>query len=62
MADPKVRAAIGRNRSLAAALGIDGTPAYIIGSQIIPGAVEADVLNQIIAEERSKIAATNSQK
>ena len=58
MADQKVRSAIGRNRALAAALGIDGTPAYIIGSQLVPGAVEADSLNEIVAEERSKLAAS----
>lgn len=56
MADPKVRSAIERTRALAAALGIDGTPAYIIGTQVIPGAVDADVLDQIVAEERAKLA------
>jgi protein-disulfide isomerase len=56
MADQKVRSAIGRNRALAAALGIEGTPAYIIGSQIIPGAVDAEVLDEIVADERSKMA------
>lgn len=59
MADQKVRSAIGRNRTLAAALGIEGTPAYIIGTQVIPGAVEADMLTQIVAEERSKLAAAS---
>lgn len=60
MANQKVRSAIERTRALAGVLGIDGTPAYIIGSQLIPGAVDADVLEQIVAEERSKLAKTNT--
>lgn len=62
MADQKVRSAIERTRTLADALGIDGTPAYIIGTQLIPGAVDADVLDQIVAEERAKLPKTGPER
>jgi len=62
MADKKVLSAIGRTRSLAAALGIDGTPAYIIGTQVIPGAVDIDVFSQIVAEERAKLVKVDPAK
>lgn len=62
MADPKVRSAIERTHTLADALGIDGTPAYIIGTQLIPGAVDAATLDQIVAEERAKLVRVHSAK
>lgn len=55
MADPKLIAAVDRNRSLARALGIDGTPAYIVGTQIIHGAPADGMLESVIAEERARL-------
>ena len=43
-----------RNRQLAAELGIRGTPAFVIGDQVIPGAIEIRRLRQLIADERKK--------
>jgi protein-disulfide isomerase len=54
MNDPKFDDLIQRNQRLAASIGVDGTPAYLIGDQFIPGAVEADALAKIVAEERAK--------
>lgn len=54
MADPKIRAEIERNVSLATALNIEGTPAYIVGEQIIPGAIDITSLETLIAAERAK--------
>ena len=38
--------------ALATALGVRGTPAFVIGNQFVPGAVEADALRQLIADAR----------
>ena len=53
MAAPEVNAAIQANYALANELGIEGTPAFVIGTQLIPGAVDKARLEQLIREERS---------
>jgi len=60
MNDPEVAAIIDRNQKLATALGIEGTPAYLVGSQIVPGAIDADSLARMVTIERSKVAAVRS--
>jgi protein-disulfide isomerase len=60
MKDPKISEAIDRNLRLAAALQINGTPAYLVGEQIIPGAIDAASLAQLIAAERAKAASIAS--
>ena len=52
MEDPKLKAVIERNMGLASALGVRGTPAFVIGKQFVPGAVDADTLKQMIADAR----------
>jgi protein-disulfide isomerase len=52
MEDPKLKQIIERNSALAAALGVRGTPAFVIGKQFVPGAVDADALKQLIADAR----------
>ena len=56
MNDPAVAAAIQRSASLAAALNIEGTPAYLIGDEFIPGAIGSDALARIVAAQREKLA------
>lgn len=41
-----------RNHALAEALGINGTPSFVIGETLIPGKVSADALAQAIAEAK----------
>ena len=53
MAAPDVNAAIQANYALANELGIEGTPAFVIGTQLIPGAVDKARLEQLIREARS---------
>lgn len=53
MASPEVIAAIEANYALAEELGIEGTPAFVIGDQLIPGAVDKVRLEQLIREARS---------
>src|SRR6185437_11820577 len=46
MNSDEVRASIAEDMKLAEALGLNGTPSYIIGSQVIIGAVGLDALKQ----------------
>jgi protein-disulfide isomerase len=50
---PDVNAVIEANYALAHELGIEGTPAFVIGDQLIPGAVEKARLEHLIDEARS---------
>ena len=52
MEDPAVRSQIDANLKLASALNIQGTPAMIIGGELVPGAVEFDELARVVAEAR----------
>lgn len=49
-----VMATIERNHELARALGISGTPAFIIGDRIVRGAPSPQQLNAMIAELRNE--------
>ena len=52
MEDPAIKKIIERNMTLASQLGVRGTPAFVIGKQFVPGAVDADTLRQLIADAR----------
>ncbi|MCO6512074.1 MAG: DsbA family protein [Aridibacter famidurans] len=54
MADPELSDQIRRNLQLAASLSINGTPAYIVGDQMIPGALDLESLKTFIAIARAK--------
>jgi protein-disulfide isomerase len=54
MEDPKLKAIIDRNMALASALGVRGTPAFVIGNQFVPGAVDAETLKRLISDVRAK--------
>lgn len=47
---------IEKNYRLANSLEINGTPAYIVGNKLLPGAVDAEGLKQVIAAERTSSA------
>ena len=55
MDDPKIDQALERNQRLATALGINGTPAYLIGERFIPGAIDSASLAKVISEERANL-------
>ena len=54
MQNLEIEQEIMRNYQLAEELGINGTPAFIIGGELIPGAIELDKLKKLIAAERRK--------
>ena len=54
MAAPEVEHAITANLDLADALDIRGTPGFVIGEEIVPGAVDLATLKQLIAQARRK--------
>lgn len=54
MDDPKLKQIIDRNMALASALGVRGTPAFVIGNQFVPGAIDADTLKRLISDARTK--------
>ncbi|MFO1089402.1 MAG: DsbA family protein [Hyphomicrobiales bacterium] len=53
MQDKAVTERIENNHSIANALGIDGTPAFIIDQQLIPGAMGYDSLAEAVSQVRS---------
>jgi len=53
MADDTITAQLNRNRQLGQLVGITGTPAFLVGEQLVPGAVDLDTLKQLIASARS---------
>jgi protein-disulfide isomerase len=52
MEDPATLARIERNIALARALDIQGTPAMVIGTTLLPGAVDLATLQRLTAAER----------
>lgn len=54
MESKAVATALERNTKLARALGLTGTPAFVVGDMLAPGALDKDTLMQMIAEARKK--------
>jgi protein-disulfide isomerase len=54
IADPKVKAELNNNLEMARQLGIDGTPSWVVGDQLLAGAVGKDALSKAIAETRAR--------
>ena len=52
MAAPEIDRAVKDNLALASALDIRGTPGFIIGDHIVPGAIDLDALKDMIADAR----------
>jgi len=52
MADAEIDAALARNFQLAEALNINGTPAFVVGDQLVPGAIDLGKLKELIATAR----------
>jgi len=48
MANPEWQSVIDRNRALARDLGINGTPGFIVGTELVPGALDLTGLQDLI--------------
>ncbi len=55
MDDPALERRIQSNLRLAGALGIEGTPALVIGETLVPGAVDLPALERLVAEARAAL-------
>jgi protein-disulfide isomerase len=54
MKAPEIDALIRKNLQLAQALKIEGTPAFIVGDKLIPGAVDQATLQDLVQSARKK--------
>ena len=54
MADNDIEEALVRNFKLAEELGIEGTPAFVIGRNLVPGAADAKTLRQLVLATREE--------
>ena len=54
MTSPEIARALKANTKLAEALDIRGTPGFVIGDDIVPGAIDLATLKQMIATARRK--------
>jgi protein-disulfide isomerase len=52
MSSPEVRATLEENFKLAEAMGMNGTPSYVIGKQVVVGAVGLETLKEKISTAR----------
>ncbi len=50
----EIESKIKANQDLAASIGINGTPGFVIGENLIPGAIELSALKEKVSAERKK--------
>ena len=55
MENPEITKMLDENRAIAEDMGIRGTPALIVGDQVLPGAIPHDDLAKLIATTRSGV-------
>ncbi len=54
MNDPAIQARIDANLKVARTIGVEGTPALVVGSDLLPGAVELAELKKAVAKARGQ--------
>ncbi|HUC73563.1 MAG TPA: DsbA family protein, partial [Stellaceae bacterium] len=54
MASPEITQTIKANMKLGDTLDIHGTPAFVIGDKVVPGAVDLDALKTMVADARKQ--------
>ena len=57
MANPEWTAIIDRNRNLAGALGIAGTPAFVVGAEVYRGALDLNTLKALVKDHSTRLNA-----
>ena len=53
MEDPAIQAYLDETQALARQIGISGTPAFVIGGELVPGLVDAARMKDLVAAARS---------
>jgi protein-disulfide isomerase len=53
MQQPEIDGSISRNAELAQALGIAGTPGFVVADQIVPGATDLETMKKLIGQARA---------
>ena len=53
MEGPEIAAQITRDTELARSLNINGTPGFVIGNRLVPGAIDTQTMQQIVEAERA---------
>jgi protein-disulfide isomerase len=53
MNDPAIAARLAANTALAQSLGISGTPALVVGTQLVPGAISPDDLRKLVDQAQA---------
>jgi len=51
---PEIRALLQKNLALAQELGIRGTPAFVVGTEVVPGAMDLAALKELVARARAR--------
>jgi len=54
MADPAIQGQLEANDSLAGTLGITGTPGFLFGKQLVPGAVSLEDMKKLVSAARAQ--------
>ncbi|MGH6894391.1 MAG: DsbA family protein [Dongiaceae bacterium] len=54
MEDPAILGQLQANDSLAATLGITGTPGFLFGKQLVPGAISLDDMKKLVSAARAQ--------
>jgi protein-disulfide isomerase len=54
MSAPEIGQALKTNLALANELNIRGTPGFIVGNHVVPGAIDLDALRNMVAEARKE--------
>ena len=54
LTNPEWQKVIDRNRALAKDLGITGTPGFIVGTELVPGALDVNGLKDLIVRAANK--------
>jgi len=52
MQSPEIGRALERNMALADALNIRGTPAFVVGKEIVPGAIDVNAIKELVKKAR----------
>ncbi|MGF1641559.1 MAG: DsbA family protein [Rhodospirillales bacterium] len=52
MADPKIDEALERNYALGRRINVTGTPAFVIGGKLVPGAIDLAAMKQLVSAAR----------